>query len=139
MSHFRFDPTIDFVTARAYVPDHGMLPAFAGDSSYVEHVYAGVVGPTGLLAYRRLLRTVTAQQGSVLVGVDELGASLGVKREVILRALERLVRFRFAHWDASVLELHTRIPIVDAYHFERLSATAKADHYQLVRELLAAG
>jgi len=36
MSHFRFDPTIDFVTARAYVPDHGMLPAFAGDSSYVE-------------------------------------------------------------------------------------------------------
>ena len=45
MSHFRFDPSVDFVTARAYSPDHGMLPDFAGDSSYVEHVYAGIVGP----------------------------------------------------------------------------------------------
>ncbi|HTW97660.1 MAG TPA: hypothetical protein VMD59_02725 [Acidimicrobiales bacterium] len=76
----------------------------------------------------------------------ELGASFGFKRDVVLRSLKRLVRFRSAHLaELAVCEqdpclvVHTRIPIVDVYHFERMSRTVRADHYRLVSELRATG
>jgi hypothetical protein len=56
----------------------------------------------------------------VRVELSELGASLGVKRDILPRSPERLVRFRFAHpaelasWEQNpCLVVHTRIPIVD--------------------------
>ncbi len=142
---FSIDRTLEAIAVRSYAPDHGCLPDFPGDSLYVEEVYAGVIGPTALVAYRRLLRVLAESKQPVLVEVAEFAATLGVKRDIVLRSLERLVRFRFAHLDTvgaaqpSQLVIHTRIPIVSPYHFEHLSASARADHYRIARELRAAG
>ncbi|HTX00557.1 MAG TPA: hypothetical protein VMD59_17385 [Acidimicrobiales bacterium] len=138
---FSIDRALEAIAVTSYVPGHGSVADFAGDSLYVEEVYAGVVGPSALLTYRRLLRHLAAGEQPVVFEVAELAASIGVKRDIMLRSLERLVRFRFAHLERAggeQLAIHTRIPIVSAYHFEGLSASARAEHYRLARELRAA-
>ena len=138
MIQFRFDPATEFITAAAFEPDDHLLPHLPGDSSYVELVYAGIVGPTALLAYRRLVRAVTAAPGPVRLEVAELEASLGVGRAIALRGIERCVGCRFAHLDGDSLAVHTAIPVITERHYERLSVTARSDHHRLLRELPAA-
>ncbi|HTW97659.1 MAG TPA: hypothetical protein VMD59_02720 [Acidimicrobiales bacterium] len=46
--------------------------------------------------------------------MSELASIVGMKRDVMLRSLERLIRFRFAHVEPANTErlaIHTRIAI----------------------------
>jgi hypothetical protein len=75
---------------------------FALDDPYVEQVWAGVIGPSALLARRRL-PVLWREREPALVDLRELGQSLGLGPSLARsgrtwRTIERLVGFRMAHW-----------------------------------------
>lgn len=135
MSLFHIDRSLDVITASAYTPVPGPTLQVPGNSDYPELVFGGLVGPTALLTYRRLVRLVSEATEPVDVEVSELGATLGVNRKVILRSLERLVRFRFAHLESAEFLVHTCIPVAGTCHLQRSTATVRADHYRLLQQL----
>jgi hypothetical protein len=75
---------------------------FALDEPYVEEVWVGVIGPSVLLALRRL-PVLWREREPALVDLRELGQSLGLGPSLarsgrMWRTIERLVGFGMAHW-----------------------------------------
>jgi|GEM_PF-4208613 len=84
-------------------------------SEEVELLWLPLLGPTAFALLRRL-DTLTAQ-GSTLVCLDELGATLGLRSHQtgvrsVVRAIERLVTFRLARAStlSAGLSCATRCP-----------------------------
>jgi hypothetical protein len=74
----------------------------AVDGPYVEQVWAGVVGPSALLALRRL-PVLRREREPAVVDLRQLGQSLGLGPPLARsgrtwRTIERLVGYRMAHW-----------------------------------------
>jgi hypothetical protein len=75
---------------------------FTLDDPYVAQVWAGVIGPSALLALRRL-PVLWRERGPALIDLRELGQSLGLGPSLARsgrtwRTVERLVGFGMAHW-----------------------------------------
>lgn len=91
------------------------------DSAYVEWFWLPTLGPTALLAARRLHALATAVQP---VDTQTLAAMLGIAsvNGALAHTLGRLDRFRVAAWDqqAGTVEVVDRLP--------RLSALLRAAH-----------
>lgn len=82
---------------------------------YVETYWLPVLGPSAVLAARRLADLLDRHPAGVSLDLVELGASLGVgtgtgRHTQINRTLNRLVDFHLARISGDELEVHTTFP-----------------------------
>lgn len=104
---------------------------FPARSGYVELVWGGVLGPTTLLAYRRLAALVEVGVGQV--NLSDLAAGLGVRYQggrhsAMVRALDRLVLFGAATFDGDALAVRAALPPVPEQRLARLGPSAIRVH-----------
>jgi len=109
---------------------------------YVEHVYAGVVGPTSVLILRRADLLFRVFPEGIEIDPGEFGQSLGLgasgdRHSVLGRTFARLDRFRLARWDpaANTLAVPREVPPVGSRLLERLPASTQAVHRSLLSSL----
>jgi hypothetical protein len=86
----------------------------AGDV-YVETYWLPILGPSAVLAVRRIALWLEAEPTGVNIDLVELGASLGVgtgtgRHTQINRTLTRLIDFGVARIAGEHLEVHTTFP-----------------------------
>ncbi len=93
-----------------------------------QFVYAGVLGPTAILIYRRLCRELAKNAVVVDIAVGELGRGVGVKPAVASRAIKRLIDFDVASWEDGIVALRTELPPLSFHTVERLSDEARRVH-----------
>ena len=84
---------------------------------YVETYWLPILGPSAVLAARRLTAWLTADPDGVVIDLVELGESLGVgagtgRHTQINRTLSRLIDFRLARITDDLLEIRTIWPPV---------------------------
>lgn len=96
----------------------------AGDV-YVETYWLPILGPSDVLAVRRIALWIEAEADGVNVDLAELGASLGVgtgtgRHTQINRTLTRLIDFGVARITGEHLEVHTTFPPLPAQLRRRL-------------------
>ncbi len=104
-----------------------------------QFVYSGVLGPSALLIYRRLLRFLRLTAGPIEVDVADLSTSFGLRRETAVRSLERLVDFHFASLDCTELAVRSTVPVASPRLLERLSPSVRRYHVETVRRATRAG
>jgi hypothetical protein len=109
---------------------------------YLEHCWVAVLGPTAVLALRRL--AVLASGGRVVsIAVEDLAASLGVGRGTgrhaqITRTLDRIVAFRFATWSGiDELTVFETVPVLGRNQLERAPLLTRELHVALHRRDVA--
>ena len=103
--------------------------------TYVEVVWAGLLGPTATAALRFLAPPSSLPADQATLDIADLAATLGVSRSVLLRALSRLVRFGFVHRRPRVLEVRAFASPVPAHNVCGLSRTAQAFHAAAIATL----
>jgi hypothetical protein len=106
---------------------------FGPHSAYVELVWAGRLGPTATLLYRRLGGLVRACPDGTTVEVADLRAGLGLGQadgrwSPLTRSVCRLVLFGAARWDGETLEVRRALPPVPPSSLGRLGPTAQRVH-----------
>jgi hypothetical protein len=125
--------TLTVATSYPPAPDGG--PLLPGDSEYVEIVYAGILGPSATLLYRRLYRELVGISGDVEISIHELALSLGCKPTVTLKGISRLDDFHFARWTGQVLLVNMTVRPVTPRVLARLSTSAVWFHVRTMRAL----
>jgi hypothetical protein len=137
------------------MPDHSHLPAalparisvvpwrdqpveavgHRPDSSYIEAVWLGVLGPSTTLTWRRLARLAAVHPGGVM-GTAELAQSLGLgqgleKNAPVPRSIARMVAFGAARRNGPTIAVRLALPDVPAQQRQRLSSSARLAHQYL--------
>lgn len=84
---------------------------------YVETYWLPILGPSAVLAARRIADRLDRQPAGVSIDLVEFGASLGIgtgtgRHTQINRTLGRLVDFGMARISGDHLEVHTTLPPV---------------------------
>jgi hypothetical protein len=84
---------------------------------YVETYWLPILGPSTVLAARRIADQLDRQPAGVSIDLVEFGASLGIgagtgRNTQINRTLGRLVDFGMARISGDHLEVHTTLPAV---------------------------
>ena len=99
----------------------------------VEHVYAGVIGPTSVLLLRRL-PLLWRHREPALVDFRELGLSLGLGASMApRRTIQRLVHFGLAHWlPGDEVGARTQIAPVQERQLRRLLEWTRQVHERLL-------
>ena len=124
--------TTTIETAR-WISEHDPLPVITYDQSaadctgfdprspYVETYWLTVLGPSSILAARRMADWLEDQPSGIVIGLEDLAHSLGLghgsgRNAPVVRTLDRLVMFGLAQiaWDAyawrrTVLPLSPRL------------------------------
>ena len=103
--------------------------------TYVEVVWADLLGPTATVALRFLAPYSSLPAEQATLDVRELAATLGVSTSVLLRALGRLARFGFIRRRPHVLEVRAFAAPVPSHYVSRLSRTARAFHAAAIATL----
>jgi hypothetical protein len=106
-------------------------------SEYVELFWLPILGPSALLALRRLAECVTGPDSSVVQLAEfarclGLGTGLG-RRAPAVRALARLVDFHLARVHDGHFEIRARVPSLNAKQIRRLPPVLLALHEQVGR------
>lgn len=110
---------------------------FPLDHPYVEQCWAPVLGPSSVLLLRR---TAELWRDSIPARIEtgELAAQLGLSRgrgrhSPITKTLDRLVRFRFAGWEApGVLDVYTEVRPLRSRDVDRVPDWTAARHEELL-------
>jgi hypothetical protein len=116
-------------------PD-GAGVGFSLDDPYVQQVWAGVIGSSGLLVLRRL--PVLWRARPALVDLRELGQSLGLDRSLARsgrtwRTIERLVAFGMAHWlPGDELAVRAQVAPPSGRQLARLPGRTRQVHDRLL-------
>lgn len=103
-------------------------------SGYVERFWLPVLGPSAVLALRRLADYLDLAPDGVDVDLEETARSLGVggsasRHSPLRRALERCVRFGLArHRGAAALEVRRAVGPLPQRHLLRLPPTLQVEH-----------
>lgn len=119
------DPIID---------EHGHHPR----SNYVEQWWLPTVGPTAVLAYRRITDRLAAQPHGVEINLNDLARQMGMafrpgRNSAFANALNRLTMFGLSHRTADGYAVLRRAPQVAERHLRRLDD----DLQQLHRDFVA--
>jgi hypothetical protein len=110
---------------------------FALDDTYVEQVWAGVIGPSALLALRRL-PVLWREREPALFDLRELGQSLGLGPSLARsgrtwRTIERLVGFGMAYWlPGRELGVRTEVAPLSGRQLARLPEWTRQVHDRLL-------
>ena len=108
---------------------------------YVENYWLPILGPSAVLAARRIADWLDPKPAGIRIELVEFGAALGVgagtgRHTQINRTLGRLIDFGMARIAGDHLEVHTIWPPVPLRLRQRLPLSlfdALADHDQLCR------
>lgn len=121
---------------------------FPLDHPYVENVWLPVLGPTSVLLLRRVGVLFDEHPNGARVDVVELAQSFGIgprdgaREEVgrhspMRRTLDRIVQFKLGAWLAEDrLGIHTKVPAVSRAAAERLPASVRVLHDQILDDHL---
>ena len=104
----------------------------SADSPYLEAAWLEVLGPSTMLAWRRLARTAASRPGTV-IGSSDLAQSLGLGKRLdenalLPRAVASTVGFGAANCAGSRLAVRTALPDVPFQQSQRLSMSAQLAH-----------
>ena len=124
------------VAHRPARPTHTL--GYAAASVYVETFWLPLVGPTALLALRRLDAWLANTSDEITVSVSVLGECLGIgagtgRRSAVVRTLTRLVNFRLASIDSETYMIHRELPMLSTRQLGRLPACLITAHEQLIQ------
>ena len=115
---------------------------FPAAHRYVEILWTTRLGPMSVILLRRLADAASSEQVEVdvaelAVAIGAPGADRGVgKRSPLERAMQRLVRFRFAGWmPDGGLAVVTWVPALGERDLARLPGGLRDLHQRLVDEL----
>jgi hypothetical protein len=123
----------------------GWQPARASDrlghpagSVYVETFWLPLVGPSAVLALRRLSAWLEHEPDGITVSIAMLSSCLGLgtgtgRRAPVARTLARLVDFKHASHDGERLLLRRELPMLSVRQIERLPACLITAHEQLIQ------
>ena len=119
-------------------------PGFPLSHPYVEHVYAGVIGPTSVVVLRRAALLFEAFPEGIDLDIAEFAHSLGLghadgAHSPLARTLARLDRFGIARWDpeASTLTVPVEMqPVTDRWLY-KLPESSRSLHHSLKATLRA--
>lgn len=113
-------------------------PGFPLSHPYVEHVYAGVIGPTSVLVLRRAALLFEAFPDGLDLDAAEFAHSLGVghtdgAHSPLVRTLSRLDRYGIATWDSNSSRLTVPLEVrpVNDRLLRKLPESSRALHYSL--------
>lgn len=112
------------------VEAHGFAPRHP----YIEGVWAGILGPSATLAYRRLGALVELGLADIDIDVVDLSVSLGLgegtgRNALITRTLNRLVAFGAARWEPDGrYALRRALAPLPEHRARRLSHSARLFH-----------
>ena len=107
-------------------------------SVYVETFWLPLVGPSAVLALRRLTTWLEHEPDGLTLSVAILGRCLGLgtgtgRRAPVARTLARLVDFKIASHDGERLLVRRELPMLSARQIERLPACLITAHEQLIQ------
>jgi hypothetical protein len=119
-----------------WIADHDELPVDAWDdghrgfdprSPYVETYWLAVLGPSSILAARRLASWLEGGHYGIVVRVTDLAPCLGLghgtaRHSPIVRSLDRLVTFGLARIACDAYALRTVVPALSPGQPRRLPA-----------------
>lgn len=106
---------------------------FPANSRYVRWTWSAILGPTATLTLA-LLTDLLESDDIVELRSEVLARTLGVKRDVLARGVERLRRFGFLRAGASGVAIRTHVGPVPECKLDRLSAYGRVLHDQLMAE-----
>ncbi|MFM9137276.1 MAG: hypothetical protein ACKOQZ_03875 [Actinomycetota bacterium] len=106
---------------------------FSTLSRYVEWYWLPVLGPTALLAARRMVSAFEWYSNGYEADVTEMASSLGLAytdgtHNPFTRAVARLMYFGVAKGTAHSLSVCTHLPVLPAHHLARLHRGLRASH-----------
>jgi hypothetical protein len=111
-------------------------------SSYAEHFWLALLGPSSLWLLRRLAAELDRGGDGVDIDAAEFARSLGLsastgKNSPVMRTLTRLCQFNLARaHDSATLEVRRRIPPLTRAQVARLDAHAQGEHELWLRSQL---
>jgi hypothetical protein len=111
-------------------------------SSYAEHFWLALLGPTSLWSIRRLANALEVESDGVDIDAVEFARSLGLKTTLgknspVMRTLMRLCQFNLARsYDTTTLEVRRRIPPLTRAQVAKLDQPAQARHELWLRSQL---
>ena len=123
----------------------GWRPARASDllgypagSVYVETFWLPLLGPSAVLALRRLSAWLEHEPDGITVSIAILSGCLGLgtgtgRRAPVARTLARLVDFKIASHTGERLLLRRELPMLSVRQLERLPACLITAHEQLIQ------
>lgn len=107
-------------------------------SVYVETFWLPVVGPSAVVALRRLSAWLEHEPDGITVSIAILSSCLGLgtgtgRRAPVARTLARLVDFKIASHDGERLLVRRELPMLSVRQIERLPACLITAHEQLIQ------
>ena len=133
-------PTSSTATA-AWIAEHHALPIVSWDdtggldprSDYVETYWLAVLGPSSVLALRRLTDWLDGNPSGVVIALEDLALSLGLghstsRNSAIVRTLDRLVSFGVAKIEWDTYAVRSTIPPLNVRQTRRLPAYLAERH-----------
>ena len=121
MTRHSFPDDITTISLRLAEPASG---GWRADGILAELLLGGTVGPSALLLHRRLLLCLRLAD-PVVVEIDDLAASFGLRRDRTLRSLARLADFRLLEVCGDALVVHDRIPAPSPRAYGRLTPSVR--------------
>ena len=106
---------------------------FPANSRYVRWTWSAILGPTTTLTLA-LLTDLLESDDVVGVRTEALARTLGVKRDVLARGIDRLRRFGFLRAGGSTFAIRTHVGPVPESKLERLSPYGRVLHEQLMAQ-----
>ena len=107
-------------------------------SAYVETFFTPIVGPSAILAVRRLAALLEHWPQGFSIDLESLGASLGLgtrtgRHAPAVRTLERLVRYGLARWQPNgALAVRRRLGPLPPRLVRRLAPGLQRAHEQVL-------
>ena len=124
-----------------WITEHDALPIVSWDdgdgfdprSDYVETYWLSVLGPSSILALRRLTDWLEDNPSGIVIALEDLALSLGLghstsRHSAIVRTLDRLVGFGVAKVDWDAYAVRSAIPPLTARQLRRLPAYLAERH-----------
>lgn len=103
---------IEYITFTPWTAHTPLPPTVTIASDHALTVLPARVGPTATLLLHRTVRLLDGHEWTEWARYDDIATELGVATKVLIRAIERLIRFGYAHWadvDCTVLQVATHI------------------------------
>ncbi len=132
---------ISTMAPAAWIARHDTLPVVSWDdgdgfdprSDYVETYWLSVLGPSSILALRRLTDWLEDNPSGIVIALEDLALSLGLghgtsRHSAIVRTLDRLVGFGVAKVDWDAYAVRSTIPALTARQLRRLPAYLAERH-----------
>jgi len=129
-------PIVGTLVARAWIDPVVEAVGYGPTSSYVEHCWLPVLGPTATWLYRRLGRIVQETSDPVRIDLADLALGLGLGRGLgrqspLCRSLGRLGRFSIVRPAGPALEVRRALAPLTELQLVRLGPGVRRWHDQL--------